>query len=336
MLRRPSRTALHSALSALAGGLRGTAMQREQQQQQEYQQQMMAQRDEDRRLRDEGFRLSQESTALRDALALAGAGAVRATPEAELPAGTRVRYRDEDYVIPPPPPPVARPTLQEQQAMRSQEFDEANRRAYGALQLTYPQMATGGYNPNVDYKMALGESGKAMEAAQPAPPTSAEVTAQRNVEAQQARRLAARAWYANTVQQLGDDVNAKNAFGRMYEAIARQLPPGSDPEDVLVAMQAASQGQARMEGIEASTALTRARTRAQEAELEGSAMPLPPPGAPAPMVRAAPAPAPVTSPAAPARPTWQDDDYDAAFDVLGADASDQDVLAWLMANRPRR
>ena len=319
MLRRPARTALHSALSAIAGGLRGTAIQREQEAAQ-------------KRQREQDLLFGQSRT-LTNALALANAGAVEVTPGTQ-PSGMRVTYENKEYEIPRPP---TQRTLEEKTAGAASEFETRNRRAYGALRVLYPQMQ-GEYSPDVDYETVVSQAGKSIEVTRPEPPpamTPADVTAARDAAALRQRRMNARAWF-DTLAQSATTQAEKNRLGMLYTSIASRLPAGADPDDVFIAVQQAMTGVTREEAAQADIDLTRARIRelAGESEMGGAAAP-PPPGQPTLPVtpRAAPV---LPAPAAAPRPQqWTGEDYDAAFDALGPDATNDEILRWMLVNRRR-
>ena len=331
MIRRPSRTALHSALSALSGGLRGVAMQRQQAEER-------AQRD-----------ILNQRNALRDALELAESGAAIATPEqlaAETPPPT-VTLGEQRYVVPSLEERARRRAEAEEQARaqaRQVQLQEAervreaqNRRTYGALRVLEPQMA-GEYNPAVDYASIIENRQQA---------TAAGVRATELERDRAAKRAEARGWLSTQVPQMSQA--ERNRLGLAYSEIMAR--GDVDPEDARVALMEAERARINMETQQALAGQRDAAAARALAEagigpgtsditaLPGTT-PAPAPFMPArpaaPVTPAQPAPAAPVTPATPARPRvgYTGADYDAALNALGPEATVDEVSNWLRINRP--
>jgi hypothetical protein len=280
MLRRPTRTALHSALSALAGGLRGTAMQREQDQ-------MRAERT-----------ANTQRQGLLDSLSLADRGAVRVpppmadAPESVVPMpsapppelGMPVTFNNEQYIV---------PSLAERQrrdAMRARDLSEEmrepeNRRAYGALRTIDPQFAAE-YDPQVDYAAVVRSRTGVRDA------NTYAVDDRRDArEAEQAaKRAKAKAWFNSIYPRLDVRDPERNRIGQLYAEVASTMAEGSHPDDIFVAMMEAEQARLSQESLGAlgdqrATAAERLRVEYGLGGGTGGGGTLPPPpgmGAPSP------------------------------------------------------
>lgn len=340
MIRRPSRTALHSALSALSGGLRGVAMQRQQ---------------EEERIQ---TGLRNEREALRDALSLADIGATEA-PETFAPGAPvpqTVPFGGKRYVV---------PTLAERQERASRaeaerarvaaeakakveeaQREAANLRAFGAAQLAVPEMVppTAQYNPMVEYEKLISPSAQRVASTDTARET-----------ALRANRLKARAWFNSVYGDTDVSQATRNRIGQVYTEMSSRMPPNTDPDDLLVGLMAGYEAQVRTEKMEAERLRAEAAARrggrgdrppppgvsavqpdaaaarpSAPATAPGTARPAVTPAAPV----TAPASAPAVSPGTAPRTQWRPADYDAALDALGPDAGDAEVNAWLVQNRP--
>lgn len=326
MIRRPSRTALHSALSALSGGLRGVAAQRQQA--------------EERTQRD----ILNQRNALRDALDIAESGATLVTPEqlaAETPPPT-VTLGGQRYVVPSLEERARRRADAEEQARaqaRQAQLQEAerereaqNRRAYGAVRVAAPQMlpAESEYDPTVDYASVLGYR-------PPTQPRSAQLTPNQAIAEADKERLGLGYMVEFADPQVGTFTeNERQRFWNAFRMLQQNNPLGaSDGRLAYSAFQTIRTGTQQSSTVDA---VERAEAEARRASGGGGAPIAPPPGAkPAPadtVTTAQPAPAETAAPAQPQRRTYSEADLDAALDALGPEASKQDVEAWLRINRP--
>ncbi len=327
MIRRPSRTALHSALSALAGGFRGAAVQRQQKEQ-----------------RDQ-LALENERSALNTALRLSESGAEVMPPRAPdappdmpgMPAPPTVSFGGQTYRV---------PSASERERMRAKAAAEVaetgreatNRRAFGAFGVVQPENPRAReYDPTVEYTEVLRRLEKEQEAA------STELTAPVQRELEAGRELAqsrasAVAWFNSTYGDLNFQDPAisaeerqrriveSNRLGKLYAEIASR---GINGDDVLVAMMESERarqtiaGQAALERQREATAgkilseIGGGGTGGGDGTMPPPSMGMPapvtpPPAIPAPVappVRPAPAaaaPAPV-APVIPPKPSWFND-----------------------------
>jgi hypothetical protein len=308
MIRRPSRTALQSALSALAGGLRGTAMQRQQA--------------EERTQRD----LENERSALGTALRLAESGAELAPPRApdappDMPDMPTVSFGGQSYRVPSLAERERRRTEAAATAAEAQR-ESGNRRVFGALGMVEPRFAESQYDPQVDYAAVLRGLREPETAS-----TELTAPAQREMEAARElaqKRAAAVAWFNSTAP--GASQEEQNRLGRLYAEVASRGITNAD--DVLVAMMEAERTRQTVAGQAALEAQREAQAAKILSETGGggtgtgtgaSDMTRPPPGMgmPAPVTPARAMPAPVAPPARPApapvapvippKPSWFND-----------------------------
>ena len=314
MIRRPSRTALHSALSALAGGFRGAAVQRQQKEQ-----------------RDQ-LALENERSALNTALRLSESGAEVMPPRAPdappdmpgMPAPPTVSFGGQTYRV---------PSASERERMRAKaaaevaetEREATNRRAFGAFGVVQPENPRAReYDPTVEYTEVLRRLEKEQEAAS----TELTAPAQRELEAgrELARsRAAARAWFNSTygglnaqdptisVEERQRRLAESNRLGQLYSEVASRGI--TDGDDVLVAMMESERARQAIAG-QAALELQREATAGKILSETGGGgggggtgggggagdITRPPPsmGMPAPVTPAPAIPAPVAPPARPA------------------------------------
>jgi len=353
MIRRPSRTALHSALSALSGGLRGVAMQRQQ---------------EEERTQ---TGLRNEREALRDALSLADIGATEA-PETFAPGAPvpqTVPFGGKRYIVPTPAERQERASRAEAERARvaaeakakveEAQREAANRRAFGAAQLAVPELVpqTAEYNPTVEYAELFG--GRRTTGTTPRSLTPGQAIAEADKERLGFGYIAE----FNDPQGATFTESERERFWRAFNILQKNNPTGaSDARLAYSAFQTIRAGTQQSATIDAAErAAAEERARAERARRSGNrsappgvpavqpntaaARPAAPATAPTAPVAARPAAtpsAPVTAPAsAPAvspdtapRTQWRPADYDAALDALGPDAGDAEVNAWLVQNRP--
>lgn len=339
MIRRPSRTALHSALSALSGGLRGVAAQRQQAEER-------AQRD-----------ILNQRNALRDALDLAESGAMVATPEqlaAETPPPT-VTLGEQRYVVPSLEERAKRRAAAEEQARaeaRRVQLQEAerereaqNRRAYGAARMTMPNIVTAEseYDPTVDYQSVLGYR-------QPTAPRSTQLTPNQAIAEADKERLGLGYMVEFADPEVGTFTeDERSRFWRAFRMLQQNNPLGaSDGRLAYSAFQTIRTGTQQSAMVDANERAAADAERAARRGFGGVNVPPPPGMQAAPDSSVAPAqPAPAAAPVTPAQPApaapaaaarpkvgYTADDYDAALDALGPEATVDEVSNWLRVNRP--
>ena len=343
MIRRPSRTALHSALSALAGGFRGAAVQRQQKEQ-----------------RDQ-LALENERSALNTALRLSESGAEVMPPRAPdappdmpgMPAPNTVSFGGQTLRL---PSPAERERTRAKAAAEAAETarEAENLRAFGAAQIAVPELVppTSEYSPTVEYGDLLG----GRRTTQPAPRSM--TPGQAIGEAEKERLGQA------YISEFGDPnskvftENERNRFWRAFVMLQQNNSAGvSDTRlaySAFQAIRAGTQQSATIDAAERAEAEARAG-RFNRGETPPGATPVTPstpaattpaqttparPATPAatPARPAAPATAPAPTPAAAQdtmpRARWGPADYDAALDALGPEAESDEVNAWLVRNRP--
>lgn len=343
MIRRPSRTALHSALSALSGGLRGVAVQRQQ--------------DEERKQ----IGLRNEREAMRDALSLADIGATAAPEDMSDPAVPTVSLGGKRYVVPTleqreqrqadAAADRARRAAEAAGTVRETEREAANRRAFGAAQIGIPELVptTSEYNPTVEYADLLG----GRRATQPAPRSL--TPGQAIAEADKERMGFGYMAEFNDPQGTTFTEDERNRFWRAFNMLQQNNQTGASDArlaySAFQAIRAGTQQSATIDAAERAEAEARAAARREAERAARGAAFAPPPGvapvqpdtataraaAPAQTTPARPAApfAPAVTPAAPARPVrpkYSEGDMDRALDALGPEAPADDVYAWLASN----
>lgn len=320
MIRRPSRTALQSALSALAGGLRGTAIQRQQEEQRKQ------------------LGLENERAALRTALDLAEVGAEVQPPDAApepagMPAPPPITFGGQTYRVP-SAAERARRVAEAQQKVAEEQREAENRRAYGALRAIVPtaapEMEVGDYDPNVSYADVLGNLPSYRRTSAPTTPTPRPMTA-----GQQAAENAKERIGDGFLAEFGNAASPKYSadeiarFWNAFDLIKRQNPGLSEGRMAYDAYQSLSLGTRQSATRDAAEQTPRAESPAPIAP----SFP-PPPGGSA-VTPARPA-QPVTAPARPAVPAGGPAtaaEIQAAFAALGSGATNEDIQAWIRRRR---
>lgn len=293
MIRRPSRTALHSALSALAGGFRGMAMQREKEEQRKQ------------------LGMENERASLRTALDLAEVGAEVAPEPAPgtMPAGPAqptVSFGGQRYRVP-SVADRARIRAEAEAKVAGATRDRENRGSFGALRMVAPIVSpgldVGEYDENVNYADVLGE----LSPYRISTPTTSTATPRPMTAAQQAAEAAKARMGDGYMVEFGNAASTKyNAdeaarFWNAFDFIRKQNPGVSDGRVAYDAFQTLRTG-----SMQASTRTPDEPLPGRTGLRSGTAPPPPPPGAggATPTPAAPPArPVQTTPPATPATTT---------------------------------